>query len=167
MIRLLFILSTVLLVGCGHKSEKADLVVHNGRIFSCNPGFEVYQAMAIVDGKIVAVGPEREILNKYSADKYLDLAKAMVYPVFPNEKNPKDVYCKLLSGEFDGFEMSAKDALLECTSFAARDFGIDSCGTLEVGKTANFFISDSDLSNEQSSCSFRLNEIYINGKLKN
>jgi predicted amidohydrolase YtcJ len=123
--------------------------------------------MAIEDGKIVALGPEREILNKYAADKYIDLAKAKVYPVFPNDKNPEDTYCKLVNGVYDGFEMSAKDALLECTSFAARDFGIDSSGTIEVGKTANFFISDSDLSIEQTNCSFRLNEVYISGKLKN
>lgn len=166
MIRLIFLL-TVFLFACGHKSENADLVVHNGKIFSCNPGFETYQAMAIIDGKIVDVGPEREILNKYAADKYIDLAKSNVYPVFPNEENPEKVYCKLINGAFDGFEMSAKDALLECTSFAALDFGIDSSGTLEVGKSANFFISDSDLSSDQSSCSFRINETYINGKIKN
>lgn len=146
--------------------EHADLVVHNGRIFSCNPGFEVYQAMAIVDGKIVDAGPEREILNKYSASKYVDLAKNNVYPVFPRENQPDELYCKLLNGEFDGFEMTAKDALLECTSFAARDFGFDSTGTLEVGKTANFFVSKSDLSTDQHNCSFRIDQVYFNGKLK-
>lgn len=166
MIRLSFLFA-IFLISCGHKSEEADLVVHNGKIFSCNAGFEVYQAMAIVDGKIVAVGPEREILNKYAADKYIDLAKAKVYPVFPNEANPEEVYCKLINGAYDGFEMSAKDALLECTLFAARDFGIDSSGTIEIGKVANFFISDSDLASDQVNCSFRQNETYINGKLKN
>lgn len=64
------------------KTEKADLVVHNAVIFSLNETLEQHQAMAISDGRIIAMGPEREILNKYRADRSLDAKMNVVYPGF-------------------------------------------------------------------------------------
>ena len=40
----------------------------------------VAQAMAVRDGKIVEVGPERQILNKYSAEETIDAEGKDVYP---------------------------------------------------------------------------------------
>jgi predicted amidohydrolase YtcJ len=40
----------------------------------------VAQAMAVRDGKIVEVGPERQILNKYSAEEIIDAEGKDVYP---------------------------------------------------------------------------------------
>jgi predicted amidohydrolase YtcJ len=42
----------------------------------------IHEAMAIKDGKIIEVGPERQILNKYWADETKDAKKADVYPGF-------------------------------------------------------------------------------------
>jgi predicted amidohydrolase YtcJ len=42
----------------------------------------VAEAMAIKDGKIVEVGPERQILNKYSSEEEIDAAGKDVYPGF-------------------------------------------------------------------------------------
>jgi predicted amidohydrolase YtcJ len=47
-----------------------------------NENNDVYEAVAIKDGKIVEVGPERQILNKYSADEYIDAELKDVYPGF-------------------------------------------------------------------------------------
>ena len=54
------------------KFKKADLVIHNARIYTVNGEFEVAQAMAITDGIIVAVGKEHEIMNKYRASEIID-----------------------------------------------------------------------------------------------
>ncbi len=69
------------LTGC-FKSEDADLVVHNANIYSVDENFTTHQAMAIRDGKIIELGPEREILNRYNAKEKLDARKMWVYPGF-------------------------------------------------------------------------------------
>ncbi|MBM3429958.1 MAG: amidohydrolase [Bacteroidetes bacterium] len=64
------------------KGEKVDLIVHNAVIHTMVDGEKVYEAMAIKDGKIVEVGPERQILNKYQADEIIDAGGRDVYPGF-------------------------------------------------------------------------------------
>ncbi|MDB4089606.1 amidohydrolase, partial [Flavobacteriales bacterium] len=64
------------------KFKKADLVIHNARIYTVNEEFEVAQAMAITDGKIVAVGKEHEIMNKYRATEIIDAETRPIYPGF-------------------------------------------------------------------------------------
>lgn len=56
------------------------MVIHNAQIHTMNNMDDVYDAIAIKDGKIVEVGPERQILNKYSADEYIDAGLKDVYP---------------------------------------------------------------------------------------
>lgn len=63
------------------KGEDVDLIIHNARIHTMVDGDDkVYDAIAIKDGKIVEIGPERQILNKYSAKEYVDAEKKDVYP---------------------------------------------------------------------------------------
>lgn len=69
-------------ISCRFQSEPADLIVHNARIYTVDENFSVAGAMAIKDGKITAVGAEREILNKYSATEKVDAMKRPVYPGF-------------------------------------------------------------------------------------
>lgn len=64
------------------KGKPADLVLHNGKIHSVNDANTVYEAMAIRDGKILEIGPERQILNKYSAKETIDLQGKDVFPGF-------------------------------------------------------------------------------------
>jgi predicted amidohydrolase YtcJ len=79
------ILFTILLgltmTACIH-SEEADLVVHNARIRSMDEGNTSYQAMAIRDGRIVELGPEQQILNRYGSKKHFDAAGRTIYPGF-------------------------------------------------------------------------------------
>ncbi len=65
-----------------YQNEKADLIVHNAEIVTVNAQNEIFEAMAIKDGKIIALGAEREILNRYSAEKMHDAKKMTVYPGF-------------------------------------------------------------------------------------
>jgi predicted amidohydrolase YtcJ len=62
------------------KGKKVDLIVHNAKIYSIDNGDRVYEAMAIKDGKIVELGPERQILNKYRSDETIDANGKDVYP---------------------------------------------------------------------------------------
>ncbi len=77
---LALILGCYLLASCSFQSEQADLIVHNARIYTVDADFSVKEAMAIKDGIIIAIGPEREILNKYDAPKIIDAQKRPIYP---------------------------------------------------------------------------------------
>lgn len=77
----LYLLVSFTLSSCV-KFKTADLVVHNARIYTVNQEFEIAQAMAINNGKIIAIGKEHEIMNKYRADKLLDAETRPIYPGF-------------------------------------------------------------------------------------
>lgn len=64
------------------KGKNADLVLHNGKIFTVDEQFSIHEAMAIKNGKIIEVGPERQILNKYSSEETIDLNGKEVFPGF-------------------------------------------------------------------------------------
>ena len=66
--------------GCGFRSEPADVVLHNGLILTLDAEDREAQAVAIRQGRIVEVGAERAILNKYSAEREVDLMGAVVVP---------------------------------------------------------------------------------------
>lgn len=61
--------------------EPADLVIHNGPIFTADALLSVHSAMAVRDGRVVAMGGE-ELLDRYEADERLDLAGHFVVPGF-------------------------------------------------------------------------------------
>jgi len=71
----------LLLLSCV-KSEDADLVVHNASIYSFNQQNEIFEAMAIKDGKVIEVGDEHQIMNRYLAKEYIDAKKKVVLPAF-------------------------------------------------------------------------------------
>ncbi len=73
----LFVL--LLLTQC-MKGQHVDLIVHNATIHTMNEYNDVEEAMAIRGGKIIEIGPERQINNKYSADEYLDAENSIIYP---------------------------------------------------------------------------------------
>jgi predicted amidohydrolase YtcJ len=63
-------------------NQRVDLVVHHAQIYTVNEAFAVAEAMAVQDGKIVAVGTNDEILKTYQADSVVDAKGATVYPGF-------------------------------------------------------------------------------------
>jgi len=62
--------------------EKSDLIIKNATIYTVNSRLDMADAMAVKDGKILAVGSEEEILGKYESDRIFDLAGKPVYPGF-------------------------------------------------------------------------------------
>ena len=81
MCKYLSIIPLFIVLSC-YQGHKADLIIHNATIYSCDDNFTVYEAMAIKDGKILQLGPEREILNGYSCDNIIDAKLRPVYPGF-------------------------------------------------------------------------------------
>jgi predicted amidohydrolase YtcJ len=80
-LKFIFLIYTWSLVSCT-RTEEADLIVHNAKIYTLNNAFDIASAMVINDGKILAIGPEHEIRNKYNAKKIIDAKKRPIYPGF-------------------------------------------------------------------------------------
>ncbi|MGV3632447.1 MAG: amidohydrolase [Bacteroidota bacterium] len=80
--KLSYLLFGSLLLQACMKGQQADLVVHNAKIHTVDENYSVHEAMAIKDGKIVEIGPERQILNKYAFEEEIDAHGKDVYPGF-------------------------------------------------------------------------------------
>lgn len=72
-------LSFLLLVGCTAK-EQADLVIHNAVLYTVDSAFSVTQAVAVKDGKILATGDDKTIMDHYDAKQVIDAKGQFVYP---------------------------------------------------------------------------------------
>ena len=57
---------SIFLSACMTKID-VDLIVHNANIYTVDETVSVQQAMAIQGESIIEIGPEHQILNKYSA----------------------------------------------------------------------------------------------------
>ncbi|MFN3874541.1 MAG: amidohydrolase [Flavobacteriales bacterium] len=75
-------IAALLLIACAHRDQEADLIVHNAVIHALDEADAVHQAMAIKDGRIIELGPEQRIRNRYSAKEVFNAAGQHVYPGF-------------------------------------------------------------------------------------
>lgn len=94
------LLLTLGLAACSRQTA-CETVLHNGNIYTVNDKFEVAEAMAIQDGKILAVGKTAEIREKYKGKTEIDLRQKYVYPGFI------DAHC-----HFVGYAKNASEAQL-------------------------------------------------------
>ncbi|MES2628491.1 MAG: amidohydrolase [Bacteroidota bacterium] len=74
--------SALFLTSCHFKRSEADLVIFNATVYTLNETNSVEQAIAIKDGKIVAVGKDRDILNNFRYSESIDAEQQYIYPGF-------------------------------------------------------------------------------------
>lgn len=82
---LIFIsLSLFFVLACQTKKtkQKADLIIHNATIYSVDSSFSVFEAMAVLNGKILELNSNETILNSYSSDSIIDVGGNFVFPGF-------------------------------------------------------------------------------------
>jgi len=77
-----FVLLVTSLSSCHFGNDKVDVIVHNAVIYTMDENNTIEDALAIKDGIIVAIGPEREIMNQYDAPIVIDGRKRPIYPGF-------------------------------------------------------------------------------------
>ena len=75
----LLFLSSILLLSCS--SPEADLIIHNAVVYTVNKDFEKATAVAVKNGKFIAVGGE-DLVELYSAKSIVDLNGFPIYPGF-------------------------------------------------------------------------------------
>ena len=69
---------TLMLLSCQQK-EQVDVIVTNANIYTVDSTFSKAEAIAIKDGRFIAVSNSEEILKKYEAEEQLDAqGKTMV-----------------------------------------------------------------------------------------
>lgn len=127
MIRNLFFLAVVLLLNSCYKSEKADLIIRNANIVSMDQDSSVYEAMAIKDGKIIELGKENQILNKYSADQVIDAGTATILPGW------YDAHCHFL-----GYGLSKMQ--LELYNLPSMEAIVDACKTYQQSNSEEWIV---------------------------
>ena len=78
---LLLLMLALLLYSCNSK-QPVDLILHHGKVYTVDSLFSTAEAIAVKDGKIVAVGKDADILRTYRADSMVDAHGNAVYPGF-------------------------------------------------------------------------------------
>lgn len=78
--KILSIVLLAVLLGCSDR--KVDTIIHHAVIYTVDSSFTVAEAMAVKDGKIVAVGKNEEIMSRYNAAENIDAEGKAVYPGF-------------------------------------------------------------------------------------
>jgi len=140
-LRLLVILSLLPMLAATARS--ADLVLTNGRVVTVDEDFSIHEALAVREGRILAVGSDQEVSRHIEAGtRVIDLQKQTVIPglidnhvhiVRGSRQWPRDV-------RLDGVHSRAEARRL-IAWFAFRE---NDLGSLEVGKLADFLVLDRD-----------------------
>ena len=86
--------------------------MHNAKIYSVDENFSTYQAMAVKDGKILELGAERQILNKYKSKRSIDARTRPVFPGFYDAHSHFMGYA-INEVELNLFETSSIDQIVE------------------------------------------------------
>ena len=64
-----------------HAQEPVDLLLHNGKVFTADALLSTYSAVAVRDGRIVALGWD-DLADRYRAARTIDLDGRLVVPGF-------------------------------------------------------------------------------------
>jgi predicted amidohydrolase YtcJ len=70
----------ILLASCN--TNKVDTIVHHAVIYTVDSAFTTAEAIAIKNGKIVAIGTSENILKEYTAKESIDAQGKAMYPGF-------------------------------------------------------------------------------------
>ncbi|MDO6432434.1 amidohydrolase [Flavitalea sp. BT771] len=73
------ILFLILMAAC-HSRQSADLIVHHGLVYTMDSVFSKMEAFAVKDGKILAAGKDKDILDAYQAREVVDAGGKAIYP---------------------------------------------------------------------------------------
>jgi predicted amidohydrolase YtcJ len=71
-----------LLFLCSCTKSKVDLIIYNAKIYTVNNKFDIVEAMAIKEGKIVSVGSSTDIRKKYNSSEEVDADQKAIFPGF-------------------------------------------------------------------------------------
>src|SRR5687767_8351558 len=77
---ILFFLILFTIAGCDKPRKKVDLLILGPTIYSMNKDSSIYTAMVVENGKITALGNEKDFSKKYTSDNIQHLPGKFIYP---------------------------------------------------------------------------------------
>ncbi len=82
--RIYTLVATLLVLVCTacKTKQQADLIVHNALIYTVDSSFSTAGAIAVKDGKILALGNNDSVLNAFTATEMVDAGGKAVFPGF-------------------------------------------------------------------------------------
>lgn len=72
----------LLFAACKNKTYDADLLIKNAVVYTVDSSFNTAQAIVVNEGKIIAVGSDDTIDQKYKAKQVIDAGGKAIYPGF-------------------------------------------------------------------------------------
>ena len=75
-------LTMALLFSSCRQTSQVDLLIFNAKIYTVDSAFSTAEAMAIKDGKIIAIGTNNEITSKYFSDNKTNAEGKFIFPGF-------------------------------------------------------------------------------------
>ncbi len=79
--KILFLTAISFLMACSTQKQ-ADLLVYNAQIYTVDSLFSQAEALAVKDGKIIAIGKTADLQKEFEAKESVDAAGKAVYPGF-------------------------------------------------------------------------------------
>ncbi len=76
-----FITVCLFILSC-HQKRNADYIIKDACIYTMNEKNDTVQAMAVINGKIVAIGSNAAVLDDYRSDSIISLRRKYLYPAF-------------------------------------------------------------------------------------
>jgi len=102
---------------------RADLIIHHAKIYTVDEKFSVAEAIAVRDGKIIAIGKNEDILKNYEADVVQDAQGNALFPGLIDAHTHFVNYgFSLQKVNLAGTE-SWEDVLQRCNDFAKEHAG--------------------------------------------
>ena len=98
--------------------QKADLIIHHAKIYTVDEKLSIAEAMAIRDGKIIAIGKNDDILKQYESDSITDAKGKPVFPGFNDAHAHFVGYGSSLQRVNLVDTKSWDDVLAKCSEFA-------------------------------------------------
>ncbi len=114
----LFSVLLALLVNACYYTQSADILIHNAKIYTVDSVFTIAEAMAIKDGKIIDIGANNELKNRYEAKEEIDAKNQSIYPGFI------DAHCHFFGYGNTFFQVnlvgttSWKEVITKCIEFS-------------------------------------------------
>lgn len=132
--------------------QKADMIIHHAKIYTVDEKFSVAEAMALRDGKIMAIGKNDEILKAYESDVTEDAKGKTVFPGFIDAH-----------AHFVGYALSLQKVNLVGT--ASWEEVVDRCSDFGKGLAAGQWLTgrgwdQNDWAIKEFPTNERLNELF-------
>jgi hypothetical protein len=78
--KFLLLVSLIAIFSCETANEKVDLLVLNANIYTVNDAFEKAEALAVKNGRFVAIGSTAELKDRYEATEVIDAEGKTLIP---------------------------------------------------------------------------------------